>query len=300
MQERQNKEIVTKQEKKKADESTKSNVDLSECGDGKMVVQLSKESEKALLNAVLSQDSKLNQLQKRINDLTASFNAYQEIVQGNINATIKAFVETAEQVKDDIYSYSPQVALRESDKAEVAKLVYALSHSSLSKNINQAIEEAGKSAENLLDNGRRVENEIRELMVSELEKICNSLEKSMKDYEERLKVVSQEQQKLFTTYLDDKIQDYQNRRQWSDYLNHIVKNWRWYIWVVIISFLVFCLWGVRSCSRASEREENARLWIEHGRLWDYYREKNPKTSKKIMEEFYKTHNKYGELGKKSE
>lgn len=31
----------------------------------------------------------------------------------------------------------------------------------------------------------------------------------------------------------------------------------------------------------------ARLWIEKGRLWEYYRENNPKISRKIMDEYFR-------------
>lgn len=33
--------------------------------------------------------------------------------------------------------------------------------------------------------------------------------------------------------------------------------------------------------------EMARLWIEKGRLWEYYRENNPKNSRKIMDEYFR-------------
>ncbi|WP_288490218.1 hypothetical protein [uncultured Prevotella sp.] len=109
-----------------------------------------------------------------------------------------------------------------------------------------------------------------------------------------LKTLDQEEQKRFTNYLEKKIQDYQNRRQWSETLNHIARRQYWYIWLVVIAICASLLGLVNNCSRANEREENACLWIEKGRLWEYYRENNPKTSTKLMQEYYKTHKRFGE------
>lgn len=247
-----------------------------------------------MLNTVLSQDSKLNQLQKRINELAAAFNAYQGTAQGNIDKTLQTFSDKAEEIRDDVNSYRPQVALHEADKAEISKLVYALNNSSLSQNIDTAISKAGNRASELLNTGAKVENGVRELIQAELKVLLDTLNKAVKDHKENLKAVSQEEQKQFTNYLEKKIQDYQNRRQWSETLNHIARRWYWYIWVVVIVICTGCLGLVNSCSRANEREENARLWIEKGRLWEYYRENNPKTSTKLIHEYYKTHKRFGE------
>lgn len=247
-----------------------------------------------MLNTVLSQDSKLNQLQKRINELAAAFNAYQGTAQGNIDKTLQTFSDKAEEIRDDVNSYRPQVALHEADKAEISKLVYALNNSSLSQNIDTAISKAGNRVSELLNIGAKVENGVRELIQAELKVLLDTLNKAVKDHKENLKAVSQEEQKQFTNYLEKKIQDYQNRRQWSETLNHIARRWYWYIYFVVIVICTSCLGLVNSCSRANEREENARLWIEKGRLWEYYRENNPKTSTKLIHEYYKTHKRFGE------
>ena len=86
-----------------------------------------------MVNAITSQENKLNQLQKRINKLAAAFNAYQETAQGNIDETLRTFAEKAGEIKDDINSYRPQVVLHDDDKAEIDKLVYALNNSSLTQ-----------------------------------------------------------------------------------------------------------------------------------------------------------------------
>lgn len=155
-------------------------------------------------------------------------------------------------------------------------------------------EKAGNRATELLNTGAKVENGIRELIEAELKMLLDALNKAVKEHKENLRSVSQEEQKQFSVYLEKKMQDYQNRRQWSETLNHIARRWYWYVWFVVIVICSVCLGLVNSCSRANEREENARLWIEKGRLWEYYRENNPKTSTKLIHEYYKTHKKFGE------
>lgn len=294
MQDRQLDEIIAKKDKlTDGNRNEKSSVQV-EAGEDKQIIQLSKENEKALVNAITSQENKLNQLQKRINDLAAAFNAYQETAQGSIYETLRTFADKAEEIRDDINSYRPQVVLHDDDKAEIDKLVYALNNSSLSQNIDTAISKAGNRVADLLNTGAKVENGIRELIQAELKMLLDALNKVVEGHKENLKTVSLEEQRQFTNYLEKKMQDYQNRRQWSETLNHIARRWYWYIWLVIIVICAGCLGLVNSCSRAHEREENARLWIEKGRLWEFYRENNPKTSKKITQEFYKTHKKIEE------
>ncbi len=256
-------------------------------GEDKQVIQLSKDGEKVLINQILSQEYKLNQLQKRINELTAAFNAYQDTAQCCIDETLRTFAEKAKEIRDDINSYRPQVVLHDDDKAEINKLVYALSNSSLSQNIDTAISKAGDRAAELLYTGSKVEKGIRDLIQKELKMLLDTLNKAVEAHKENLKILDQEEQKRFTNYLEKKIQDYQNRRQWSETLNHIARRWYWYIWLVVIAICASLLGFVNSCSRANEREENARLWIEKGRLWEYYRENNPKTSRKIMDEYFR-------------
>lgn len=294
MKDRQLDELIAKEERQ-ADESRneKRSVQVV-AGEDKQVIQLSKDGEKVLINQILSQEYKLNQLQKRINELAAAFNAYQNTAQCSIDETLRTFADKAKEIMDDINSYRPQVVLHDDDKAEINKLVYALSNSSLSQNIDTAISKAGNRASELLNTGTKVENGVRELIQAELKVLLDTLNKAVKDHKENLKAVSQEEQKQFTNYLEKKIQDYQNCRQWSETLNHIARRWYWYIWVVVIVICTGCLGLVNSCSRANEREENARLWIEKGRLWEYYRENNPKTSTKLIHEYYKTHKRFGE------
>lgn len=296
MQDRQYSEIMAKKDKQ-VDESRneKSSVQNWEEEDkDNNVILLSREGEKALINRIFSQENKLNQLQKRINELAAAFNAYQETVQGSIDETVRTFADKAGEIRDDINSYRPQVALHDDDKDEIEKLVYALNNSSLSQNIDTAILKADKRVEELLSNGAKVESSIRGLIQTEINSLLDALKVAVEDYKKNLKSINQEQQNMYTDYLDRKMKDYQNRRQWSETLNHSARRWYWYVWLVVITICAGCLGLVNSCSRAHEREENARLWIEHGRLWDYYREKNPKTNTKLMEEYYKTHKKLGE------
>lgn len=289
MQDRQLDEIIAKKYKLTDENRNKKNSVQVEDGEDKQIIQLSKENEKALVNAITSQENKLNQLQKHINELAAAFNAYQETAQGSIDETLQRFADKAGEIRDDINSYRPQVVLHDTDKKEIDKLVYALNNSSLSQNIDTAISKADNRAEELLNTGVKIENGIRELIQTEIKILLGTLNKAVEAHKENLKAINQEEQKQFSIYLEKKMQDYQNRRQWSETLNHIARRWYWYIWFVVVVICSILLGLVNSCSRAKEREENARLWIEHGRLWDYYKENNPKTSTKLMQEFYKTH-----------